>query len=249
MPTTSVSGWWQQEPVWIDDRYLLGMEWVCLLLYAIVGVLGFLLLLRTPRPAVPVTPVTSKKVDKDKNRASDKEKEQDVLGVRMRRLLAMGMFGASIVRCCSLLMEIENKEGNLSSLQQLGSRQVQWLWDLISLLPAVVFMSAFSVVVAFWAQLHYIISVVSLPLLDCFVVWLNVACYFLVVVVVVGTYLLCAYEHLRAYLSCLIGFLYATLSWSLLYYGIMIMNQLGDALRKGHPAQLPMLRVGLVSVA
>ena len=98
-------------------------------------------------------------------------------------------------------------------------------------------------------QLHYIITVVSLPLLDCFVAraftdifsfeplrfgstW---SCYFLVLAVAVGTYLLCAYEHLRAYLSCIIGFLYATLSWALLYYGFMLMNQLGDALKKGHP--------------
>eukprot|EP00435_Cladocopium_sp_Y103_P035431 s77_g9.t1 len=189
----------------------------------------------------------------DEVKAFEKNKELgkyvDPLNLpRMRRFLAMGMFAASIARCLSLLMEIEHQEGHLSFLQELGPRQVQWLWDLISLLPAVAFMSAFSVVVSFMAQLHYIMSVVSLPLLDCFVVWLNVACYFLVLAVAVGTYLLCAYEHLRAYLSCLIGFLYATLSWSLMYYGIMIMNQLGDALRKGHPAQLPVLRVLLVSV-
>lgn len=239
--TTTAEGWWQEEPVWISDRYILELEWVCFVLYAFVGVLGFFLLLRTQRPPVTSTPGGSKK-------DQDKEKDQDALGLRMRRFLAMGIFAASIARCLSLLMEIENQEGHLSFLQELGPRQVQWLWDLISLLPAVAFMSAFSVVVSFMAQLHYIMSVVSLPLLDCFVVWLNVACYFLVLAVAVGTYLLCAYEHLRAYLSCLIGFLYATLSWSLMYYGIMIMNQLGDALRKGHPAQLPVLRVLLVSV-
>lgn len=241
--TTSAGGWWQEEPVWISDRYLLEIEWVCFVLYAFVGVLAFLLLLRTPRP-----PSVSTSAHSAPKKEQDKEKEQDALGLRMRRLLAMGIFAASVVRCLSLLMEIENQEGNLSTLHELGPRQVQWLWDLISLLPAVAFMSAFSVVVAFMAQLHYIMSMVSLPLLDCFVVWLNVACYFLVLAVAVGTYLLCAYEHLRAYLSCLIGFLYAVLSWSLMYYGIMIMNQLGDALRKGHPAQLPVLRVLLVSV-
>ncbi|CAJ1340835.1 unnamed protein product [Effrenium voratum] len=248
LPGDTEPDWWQREPVWIEDSHvLLQLELFCFLLYVLAGALAILLWLRSPRPV----PKEEKKETTRKDsttKKEEKDKDQEALGQRMRRLLAMGMAVASACRCLSLLAEIGNKEGELEFLQQLGHRQVQWLWDLISLFPAVVFMSAFSIIASFWAQLHYIVSVVSLPLLDCFVVWLNIACYFLVLAVAVGTYLLCAYEHLRAYLSCIIGFLYATLAWSLLYYGIMIMSQLGDALRRGHSAKLPFLRVALVSV-
>ncbi|CAE7156572.1 unnamed protein product [Symbiodinium pilosum] len=125
---------------------------------------------------------------------------------------------------------------------------MQWLWDLISLCPTVVYLSAFSVVVSFFAQLHYAINVVPLPLLDCLVVCINIACYFLVIAVAVCTYLLCAYHHLRAYLSCIIGFLYVTLAWSMLYYGMMVLTQLAEICRKDPPVRMLITRVGVVSV-
>ncbi|CAE7852059.1 unnamed protein product [Symbiodinium necroappetens] len=230
----STTGWFQREPVWIDDRQmLLNVEWACFLLYAAAGIGGVLLIPKRPRS-------TS---------GASATRRAMLPGMRSRRQLALGLCIANAVRCFSLFLEIENREGRLTDLlQQLGPTQMQWLWDLISLFPTVVYLSAFSIVVSFFAQLHYAINVVPLPLLDCLVVCVNIACYFLVVAVAVCTYLLCAYHHLRAYLSCIIGFLYVILAWSMLYYGMMVVTQLAEICRKDPPVRMLITRVGVVSV-
>eukprot|EP00931_Biecheleriopsis_adriatica_P117931 TRINITY_DN93400_c0_g1_i1.p1 TRINITY_DN93400_c0_g1~~TRINITY_DN93400_c0_g1_i1.p1 ORF type:complete len:345 (+),score=58.84 TRINITY_DN93400_c0_g1_i1:26-1060(+) len=169
-------------------------------------------------------------------------------GVRMRRLLAVGLLVANGVRGFSMLAEVEFQEGNLESLfDSLGALKTEWLWDLISLVPCVVFLSAFSIMLLFWAQLHYTATIVPLPLLDCLFVCVNIASYLLVAAVAVCTFLLRAYSHLWTYLTCIIGFFNAVLAALLVYYGIMVVHELGETARKKQPEKWLTLKVGLIS--
>lgn len=165
-------------------------------------------------------------------------------GAKMRRKLVTGLLVANVVRCLALVAELCAQEGaGPSFLQELSLDQLQWLWDLITLLPAVVFLSTFSVVVLFWAQLHYTTTITPLQLLDCLFVCLNIACYVLVVAIAVTTFLLGAYTHLRIYMLCIIGFLNLVVALSFFYYGLMVVLGLKDIARKKSPNKRLVLRV------
>lgn len=172
-------------------------------------------------------------------------------GTRMRCYLALCLFAANVVRCLALAAQLALQEGLLHGLvtEELTPGQLQWVWDLISLLPAVVFLSAFSVVVLFWAQLHYTTTIVPLPLLDCLFVCVNIAGYLLVAAIAVCTFVLKAYDHLRTYMTCIIGFLNAVVSLSLFYYGLMVVSELAEMTRKKLPGKRLTLRILVLSVA
>lgn len=171
-------------------------------------------------------------------------------GVQMRRTLVIGLLVANAVRCISLAIELGLKDQvALPFLEGWPAEQLRWVRDLVALLPAVVFLSAFSVVVLFWAQLHYTTTIVPLPLLDCLFICVNIACYLLVAAVAVCTYLLHAYSHLRTYMICIIGFLNATVAVAFGYYGLMVVSELAETSRKKMPGKRLTLRVMVLSVA
>lgn len=170
-------------------------------------------------------------------------------GMQMRRSLVAFLLVANLVRCLSLVAELCFQEDmNLPLLAYLDAAQQGWLRDLIALLPAVVFLSAFSVVVLFWAQLHYTTAIVPLPLLDCLFVCVNIACYLLVAAIAVCTFLLQAYSHLRTYMICIIGFLNATVAFFFLYYGLMVVSELAETARKKLPGKRLTPRVVVLSI-
>merc|ERR1711874_431599 len=112
----------------------------------------------------------------------------------MRRHLITGLLIANGSRCISISVELYVQDGTSPTfLQHLSPDQLKWLWDLLTLLPAMAFLSTFSVVVLFWAQIHYTTTISPLQLLDCLFVCLNIACYILIGAIAVTTYLLGAY--------------------------------------------------------
>lgn len=159
-------------------------------------------------------------------------------GMRMRRLLVICSLTANMARCLSLSAELASQEGvQLPFLKRLEPVQLPWVWDLVVLLPPFLFLSAFSVVVLFWAQLHYTTTIVPLPLLDCLFICVNIACYLLVTAIALCTFLLQAYSHLRIYMICIIGFLNVVVALSFFYYGLMVVLELRDASRKKSPGK------------
>jgi len=159
--------------------------------------------------------------------------ETVVKGMRMRKILVSCLLVANLVRCLSLITEVASQEGFvLPPLDRFTAAQLPWLWNLVVLMPALVFLSAFSVMVLFWAQLHYTSTLMALPLLDCLFVCVNLACYLLVAAIVVTTFVLHAYNHLRIYMICIIGFLNAVVAVSFFYYGLMAVLDLKEAARK-----------------
>uniref|UniRef100_A0A7S4QB03 THH1/TOM1/TOM3 domain-containing protein n=1 Tax=Alexandrium monilatum TaxID=311494 RepID=A0A7S4QB03_9DINO len=161
-------------------------------------------------------------------------------GKRMRRRLLMWLAAASTARILSLIADLGLQEGVSSGvLDDWEPAQQRWLGDLVALLPALVFLSAFSLVVLFWAQLHYTVTIVPLPLLDCQFLCINVACYVLVAAIAVGTLLLRAYGRLWTYLTFVLGLLNAAAALSFLYYGLMVVLELRGTSRE----RLPELRL------
>mmetsp|Transcript_101419 Transcript_101419/g.295508 ORF Transcript_101419/g.295508 Transcript_101419/m.295508 type:complete len:337 (-) Transcript_101419:183-1193(-) len=159
-------------------------------------------------------------------------------GMRMRRRLVVWLLAASAVRSLSLAAELALREGASSGLlDRWEPSQRRWLGDLVALLPALLFLSAFSMVVLVWAQLHYTTTIVSLPLGDCLFVCINVACYLLVAVIAACTFLLRAYGHLWIYVTCIVGFLNMLVALSFLYYGLMVVLELRETSRRRSPGR------------
>lgn len=170
-------------------------------------------------------------------------------GMQMRRTLVIFLLVANLARCLSLLAERALAAGGpVPLIEDWGPQRRGWLSDLVALLPAVVFLSAFSVVVLFWAQLHYTTTIVPLPLLDCLFVCMNIACYLLVAAIAVCTFVLQAYSHLRTYMICIIGCLNAAVAVSFLYYGLMVVSALAETARKKLPQKRLTPRVVALSV-
>jgi len=170
-------------------------------------------------------------------------------GLQMRRSLVAILLVANLVRCMALIAELCFEEHvHMPFMDRLDAGQQGWVRDLVALLPAIVFLSAFSVVVLFWAQLHYTTTIVPLPLLDCLFVCVNIACYLLVAAIAVCTFLLQAYSHLREYMICIIGFLNAIVALSFLHYGFTVVSELAETARKKLPGKRLTHRVMILSV-
>lgn len=166
----------------------------------------------------------------------------------MRRLLAWGLLLASLSRCISLVVEMTIQDGRFDScLQELSTDQLRWLTDLIQLLPCMAFLSAFSIVVLFWAQLHYTATIVPLPLLDCLVVCINIVSYLTVMTMAASTFLLGAYARLRVYMGCFIGILDASVALLLMYYGVLVALELAESARKRQPGKWLTARLVVIS--
>eukprot|EP00930_Biecheleria_cincta_P032476 TRINITY_DN22539_c0_g1_i1.p1 TRINITY_DN22539_c0_g1~~TRINITY_DN22539_c0_g1_i1.p1 ORF type:complete len:334 (+),score=58.71 TRINITY_DN22539_c0_g1_i1:23-1024(+) len=169
-------------------------------------------------------------------------------GMRMRRLLAWGLLLASLSRCLSLIVEMTIQDGRFDAcLQELSPDQLRWLTDLIQLLPCMAFLSAFSIVVLFWAQLHYTATIVPLPLLDCLVVCINIVSYLMVMTMAASTFWLGAYARLRIYMGCFIGVLDASIAMLLMYYGVIVALELAESARKRQPGKWLTARVVVIS--
>lgn len=170
-------------------------------------------------------------------------------GSRMRRNFVLGFAAASLTRCVALAMDLALRERALPFItDHLSKSQVLWVGDLLGLLPSAVFLSAFSIVILFWAQLYYTTAIVPMPLLDCTFVCINISVYLVLGAVALCTFLLQAYEQFWLYTTCVIGALDVVVAGALLYYGLLVVSELSEASKHSLPGRRLGFRVGLLSV-
>ena len=141
------------------------------------------------------------------------------------RLLFMGMLALSnFSRAVSLCVEVLTQQD-----RQLLQRSVRtWVRDFLMCVPTLLFLSTYSVVILFWAQVYYASVLVSFPLLKPVVVFINIAAYVVFSVIACLTLLLMAYAEFRQYLYFLLGILFLLCATYFFYFGVKVSAQLLD---------------------
>lgn len=207
------------------------LEEVCFCFFALTSLLAARTLARTSKPSFTGASAVN-------------------TGMQTRRSYVMGLLAANLVRCLSISLEFAvQTDAPMPFLNRLDREQLQWMRDLIAFLPGFVFISAFSVVVLFWARLHYTTMIVPLQLMDYLFVCINIVCYLLVAAIAVCTFLLKAYSHLETYMISIIGFLNVVVAISFFYYGLMVVSELAEISRKKLPGRRLTSAVMALSVA
>mmetsp|Transcript_78765 Transcript_78765/g.218935 ORF Transcript_78765/g.218935 Transcript_78765/m.218935 type:complete len:335 (+) Transcript_78765:88-1092(+) len=173
-----------------------------------------------------------------------------VTGMRTRKGLIVRLLVASAARCLAIAAELALNGAHRRSNEFLGLDAVQqnWALDLLEFVPAFAFLSAFSVIVLFWAQLHYTTNMVPFPLSDCVFFFLSVASYILLFVITLCTLLLKVYSHFCTYVMSVVGFLNIAVAVSMLYYGILVAWELHETAKNKLPGKHLGIRVMLISV-
>lgn len=171
-------------------------------------------------------------------------------GRRMRRFLLGGLLGASSLRCLAFAFAL-CLSGSLGHalVSSLDTHQLMWLMDLVLMLPAMCFLSAFSLVILFWAKVHYTTTMTPMPALDYVFISINAGVYALIVVVAVCSFATRKYNILRVYMICSIGLLSLLSSTALFYYGIIVWYGLFDKARKTESDKRLTKRVLVLTIA
>jgi hypothetical protein len=140
------------------------------------------------------------------------------------RLLFMGLLALSnISRAISLCIEAFTQQD-----KQIQKSVRTWVRDFVMSLPTLFFLTTYSVVILFWAQVYYASVLVSFPLLKPIVVFINIAAYVVFSVIACLTLLLMAWTEFRQYLYFLLGVLFVFCGFNFFYYGVKVSAQLLD---------------------
>ena len=140
------------------------------------------------------------------------------------RQLFLGMLSLSnFARAVSLCVEVFTQQDH-----QIQRSVRTWVRDFVMSMPTLFFLSTYSVVIVFWAQVYYASVLVSVPLLKPVVVFLNIAAYVLFAVIACLTLLLMAWTEFRQYLFFLLGSLFLVCSLYFFFFGIRVAAQLLD---------------------
>ncbi|CEM00769.1 unnamed protein product [Vitrella brassicaformis CCMP3155] len=135
----------------------------------------------------------------------------------------------------------------MSSISQ--ASLMTWFTYLFRSLPSLIFLSTYSVLIYFWAQVYQAATLVSTPLLRPTFIFVNIAVYCIYAVITVLTLLLHAYEEYRTYSIFLIGVIYLAVSVGFFVYGMKVSGQLSDRSRQLHRKNFIIRRVMALSVA
>eukprot|EP01055_Gregarina_sp_Pseudo9_P000523 Gregarina_sp_Pseudo_9__522@NODE_1335_length_1679_cov_13_101220_g1248_i0_p1_GENE_NODE_1335_length_1679_cov_13_101220_g1248_i0NODE_1335_length_1679_cov_13_101220_g1248_i0_p1_ORF_typecomplete_len371_score20_61DUF1084/PF06454_11/9_7e29_NODE_1335_length_1679_cov_13_101220_g1248_i0381150 len=105
-----------------------------------------------------------------------------------------------------------------------------WTHSLLLGLPSVLYLSAYSIIILFWAQVYITARYVNASgLRPCFG-FLNVAIYLVLIVVALLTKLLNAYLEFRLYMALLVGVLYTVSAAAFCFFGFRVAFQFsGDS--------------------
>lgn len=140
------------------------------------------------------------------------------------RLFFMGMLALSnLSRAVVLCIEEFTQQD-----KQLQKSIRTWVRDFLVSLPTLFFLSTYSIVVLFWAQVYYASVLVSFPLLRPIVVFINIAVYVVFAVIACLTLLLMAWSEFRQYLYFLMGVLFLFCGVNFFYYGVKVAAQLSE---------------------
>jgi len=171
------------------------------------------------------------------------------IGMCRRRFMVGGLLAANIVRCISLAAEMLLQSHACPWITKgLSYKQVLWLEDLIWLMPATLFLSVFSLVVFFWASLHYTATIAPVQMLDWAFICMNLVCFVLLIVVAVSTFAFKAYDHFWSYMICVLGLVNFVVGISLGYYGVVLTQELSDTAKRKLPTRFLLPRAMLLSI-
>ena len=134
-------------------------------------------------------------------------------------MLALSNFSRAITLCI---------EGFTQQDKQIQRSVRTWVRDFLSSLPTLFFLTTYSVVILFWAQVYYASVLVSFPLLKPIVIFINIAVYVVFSVIACLTLLLMAWSEFRQYLYFLLGVLFFFCGLNFFYYGVKVAAQLSD---------------------
>jgi hypothetical protein len=140
------------------------------------------------------------------------------------RYIFMGMLAVSnFARALTLCIEMLTQQD-----KQLQRSVRTWVRDFVMSLPTLFFLTTYSIVILFWAQVYYASVLVSFPLLKPIVVFINIAAYVVFSVIACLTLLLMAWAEFRQYLYFLLGVLFLFCGLNFFYYGVKVAAQLLD---------------------
>ena len=134
-------------------------------------------------------------------------------------MLALSNFSRAITLCI---------EGFTQQDKQIQRSVRTWVRDFLSSLPTLFFLTTYSVVILFWAQVYYASVLVSFPLLKPIVIFINIAVYVVFSVIACLTLLLMAWSEFRQYLYFLLGVIFLFCGLNFFYYGVKVAAQLSD---------------------
>ncbi|KAF4678331.1 hypothetical protein FOL47_000060 [Perkinsus chesapeaki] len=151
-------------------------------------------------------------------------------GSRTRRLFLIGLCIANLARAISMVIDaIVHNEVR----EHIWEHSVQgWTNYVLMVFPSLLFLSTYSVVVLFWAQVYYAAILVSYPLLRPVCIFINIAVYGVFLIVSVVTFLLKAWYQYSQYIFFIVGLLYIICALFFFYYGIQVASQLKTRSRR-----------------
>lgn len=97
-----------------------------------------------------------------------------------------------------------------------------WTYALLQGVPAILFLSTYSIIILFWAQVYYTARFVILPYLRPSFGFLNAGVYLVLLLTAFLTRALGAYGEFRTYMSLLVGSLYSLTSIALGFFGFKV---------------------------
>ena len=147
-------------------------------------------------------------------------------GTEMRTLFLKMLAFSNGLRCISILVDIlvrhQVKQAALSESWK------TWVRDVFMDLPTLMFMTAYSVVILFWAQVYYAAVLVQFPLLKFIFIFVNISSYTLFFVILLITLHMEAWTQVRAYLLILVSTLFIVCSCLLFNFGVKIAGHLSE---------------------
>ncbi|CEM00768.1 unnamed protein product [Vitrella brassicaformis CCMP3155] len=144
----------------------------------------------------------------------DQGQPVSLTGGKTRNFFVSLLFLANFFRAFSLGLQLVL----MSSISQ--ASLMTWFTYLFRSLPSLIFLSTYSVLIYFWAQVYQAATLVSTPLLRPTFIFVNIAVYCIYAVITVLTLLLHAYEEYRTYSIFLIGVIYLAVSVGFFVYGM-----------------------------
>ena len=145
-----------------------------------------------------------------------------IAGTEMRLLFLKWLCVSNLLRGISILVDVAVKDSLLDESWK------TWTRDVFMALPSLSFITTYSIVVLFWAQIYYAAILVSYPLLKPFFYFSNCAAYTAFTIILLITLDMEAWRAFRVYLLLLLSLLYLLCAALLFNYGVKVAGHLAE---------------------
>lgn len=147
-------------------------------------------------------------------------------GTEMRMTFVTCLAAANLSRAVSIIINVFVRE-EVKSLT-LDESWKLWVREILMALPSLIFITSYSVVILFWAQVYYAAIMVSFPLLRPLFIFANIAAYGLFTVIALITLHMSAWQEVSQYMYLLLGTLYILSSIGLFIFGVRVAGHLSE---------------------